>query len=60
MKVQEQIKWEEKLWVMSSWGSKADRNSGVYSYICNFTIFRLKDFHIQKHLMEYVLMLLRV
>ena len=29
MKVQEQIKWEEKLWVMSSWGSKADRNSGV-------------------------------
>lgn len=36
MKVQEQIKWEEKLWVMSSWGSKADRNSGVYSYICNF------------------------
>ena len=36
MKVQEQIKWEEKLWVMSSWGSKADRNSGVYSYICDF------------------------
>lgn len=36
MKVQEQIKWEEKLWVMSSWGSRADRNSGVYSYICNF------------------------
>ena len=21
---------------MSSWGSKADRNSGVYSYICDF------------------------
>lgn len=36
MKVQEQIKWEEKLWVMSSWGSKSDRNSGVYSYICNY------------------------
>lgn len=36
MKVQEQIKWEEKLWVMSSWGPKADRNSGVYSYICDF------------------------
>ena len=35
MKVQEQIKWEEKLWVMSSWGSKANKNSGVYSYICN-------------------------
>lgn len=36
MRVQEQIKWEEKLWVMSSWGSKSDRNSGVYSYICDF------------------------
>lgn len=36
MKVQEQIKWEEKLWVMSGWGSKADKNSGVYSYICNY------------------------
>lgn len=36
MKVEEQIKWQEKLWVMSSWGSKGDRNSGVYSYICNY------------------------
>lgn len=36
MKVDEQIKWNEKLWVMSSWGSKSDCNSGVYSYICNY------------------------
>lgn len=36
MKVQEQIKWEEKLWVMSSWGSKGNPNSGVYSYICDY------------------------
>ena len=36
MKVEEQIKWEEKLWVMSSWGSKGDKNSGVYSYICDY------------------------
>lgn len=36
MKVEEQIKWEEKLWVMSSWGSKGIANSGVYSYICDF------------------------
>ena len=36
MKVDEQIKWQEKLWVMSSWGSKSDSNSGVYSYICNY------------------------
>lgn len=34
MKVDEQIKWNEKLWVMSGWGSKSDSNSGVYSYIC--------------------------
>lgn len=36
MKVEEQIKWEEKLWTMHGWGSKADKNSGVYSYICNY------------------------
>ncbi len=36
MKVQEQIKWQEKLWVMSSWGSKGNPDSGVYSYICDF------------------------
>ena len=35
MRVDEQIKWNEKLWVMSGWGSKSDLNSGVYSYICN-------------------------
>lgn len=35
MRVDEQIKWNEKLWVMSGWGSKSDSNSGVYSYICN-------------------------
>lgn len=36
MKVDEQIKWNEKLWVMSGWGSKGDFNSGVYSYICSY------------------------
>lgn len=36
MKVDEQIKWQEKLWVMSSWGSKGDADSGVYSYICHY------------------------
>lgn len=36
MKVDEQIKWNEKLWVMSGWGSKSDANSGVYSFICNY------------------------
>lgn len=44
MKVQEQIKWKEKLWVMSSWGSKADKDSGVYSYICNYYNIDFKRF----------------
>lgn len=35
MKVEEQIKWNERLWVMSSWGSRGDKNSGLYSFICN-------------------------
>lgn len=36
MKVQEQIEWDKRLWVFSSWGSQSSRNSGMYSYICNF------------------------
>ncbi len=36
MKVEEQIKWNERLWVMRSWGSQADCNSGLYSYICHY------------------------
>lgn len=36
MKVDEQIKWNEKLWVMSGWGSKSNADSGVYSYICSY------------------------
>lgn len=35
MKVREQIKWNERLWVERSWGSQIDKNSGVYSFICN-------------------------
>lgn len=35
MKVEEQIKWGERLWIMHSWGSKNDSaNVGLYSYIC--------------------------
>ncbi|QQZ09629.1 DEAD/DEAH box helicase [Heyndrickxia vini] len=35
MKVEEQIKWGERLWIMHSWGSKLDNNNiGLYSYIC--------------------------
>lgn len=35
MKIDEQIKWDERLWIMHSWGSKSDpTNVGLYSYIC--------------------------
>lgn len=36
LKVEEQIKWNETLFVMSSWGSNNKKNSGIYSYICSF------------------------
>jgi superfamily I DNA and RNA helicase len=37
MKVEEQIKWGERLWVMHSWGSQTDRsNIGLYSSICKY------------------------
>ena len=35
MRVEEQIEWNKRLWVMRSWGSERDPNTGVYSYICN-------------------------
>lgn len=35
MKVEEQIKWGERLWIMHSWGSRLDYNNiGLYSFIC--------------------------
>lgn len=42
MKVEEQIKWNDRLWVMHSWGSNSEKNSGLYSYICK--MYGL-DFH---------------
>ncbi|MFT5759755.1 MAG: superfamily I DNA and RNA helicase [Alteromonadaceae bacterium] len=36
MKVEKQIKWDSQLWVDRAWGSKQDKNSGLYSYICDF------------------------
>ena len=36
MKVEEQIKWNERLWCVNAWGSQHRRDSGVYSYIANF------------------------
>jgi len=36
MKVQKQIKWNKQLWVDRAWGAERDRNTGIYSYICDF------------------------
>lgn len=36
MRVDEQIQWNERLWVYHSWGSEHSPDSGMYSYICNF------------------------
>jgi superfamily I DNA and RNA helicase len=36
MKVEEQIQWEKRLWVMRSWGSRGNPQTGVYSYICSY------------------------
>ena len=36
MKVDKQIQWHSQLWVDRAWGSRRDKNSGLYSYICDF------------------------
>ncbi|MCT7433338.1 ATP-binding domain-containing protein [Aliarcobacter cryaerophilus] len=36
MKVEEQIKWNQRLWCVSSWGTRHDAHSGAYRYICDF------------------------
>ena len=36
MKVEKQIDWNNQLWVDRAWGSASDKNSGLYSYICDF------------------------
>ena len=36
MKIEQQIKWNEKLFCFHAWGSRYDKFSGLYRYICNF------------------------
>lgn len=36
MKVSEQIEWDQRLHVFSSWGSRGIPSSGLYSYICSY------------------------
>lgn len=44
MKVEEQIKWNERLWVFHGWGSKRNLNNlGLYSLICS--IYQLPFFN---------------
>lgn len=35
MKVEEQIEWGTRLWIMRAWGSGKNYASGIYSFICN-------------------------
>jgi superfamily I DNA and RNA helicase len=36
MKVEKQIEWNKRLWVSHAWGSYSNKNSGFYSFICDF------------------------
>lgn len=36
MKVEQQIKWDERLWCVHGWGSHGTPNSGAYRKICDF------------------------
>ena len=36
MKVDKQIKWNERLWMNRAWGSQKAPDTGLYSYICDF------------------------
>lgn len=36
MQVSQQIDWDSRLWCSNAWGSYQNKNSGLYSYICNF------------------------
>lgn len=36
MKVEQQIKWNERLWCVHAWGSLASPHSGIYRYICHY------------------------
>lgn len=36
MKVEKQIQWNERIWVANAWGSKNNKDSGLYRYLCDF------------------------
>ena len=36
LKVEKQIEWNSRLWIDRAWGSQKDKNSGFYSYLCDY------------------------
>lgn len=46
MKVEEQIKWDNRLWCVHGWGSAHSPNSGAYRYICEFYNLRFYTYSI--------------
>lgn len=46
MKVEQQIKWQERLWCVHAWGSANEPHSGAYRYICH-------HYHIQFYQFSY-------
>jgi len=50
MKVEKQIQWNQQLWVDNAWGSQRDKNSGLYSYICDF--YNIPFIRFQKYPVE--------
>lgn len=36
MKVEQQIDWNKRLWCIHAWGSQSNKDSGIYSYICEY------------------------
>lgn len=46
MKVEEQIKWDSRLWCVHGWGSSHSPNSGAYRYICEFYNLRFYTYSV--------------
>lgn len=51
MKVNRQIEWGKELWVSHAWGSRADPNSGLYSFLCHY--YQLPFYHFSKGAVDY-------
>lgn len=45
LKVEEQIEWNKRLFVLSSWGSASDPMSGLYRYVCSKYSLPFSNYH---------------